>query len=581
MAGQFEISESECGMTALPRTSSYQRAAERTIEVLLNCYIREYAQPKGALQVLGRDQLPTPLMGAAAALRLEFPHLGKTCLVAIELPLRSCYHYRSEPYLLGPSPLPRVLDWQALATLIIDELSSEYPQAFNAELLHQVGNSFAHMQQFLAHLPSLPLQGEPLQIYLRSERSLAAGHRHHPTPKAREGMDEHELFQYSPELGGEFQLEYFAVRAQDFLHRNRLGGDQIALLQSQLSGFQEECVVGIHPWQAGFLRGQAPFQKALQSAWIRPLGRGGVAYQATASVRTLFCPDFPWFAKLSLHMRLTNCLRKNAWYELESALLLDEVLGGLEHPFGLQRFGILGEPAFTTVDIAELPDTERRFLREAFATLFRDNGPIVHSREPLLMAAALFGGRSDTSWLEQLVANIDPREWLADYCRSVVWPALYYYAEYGVVFEPHLQNTLLRLKGGRPAGALFRDLEGTKLVRDIWAQRLQGRVDPQILRSVLYSQEQAWCRFCYCLIFNQLAEVVDHLPGGDCQQLWGVVRQSLQDYLGCHGSGRSLPLVRQLLEASRLPFKANLLTRFLRERDSRATYLWIENPLRR
>jgi siderophore synthetase component len=167
-------------------------------------------------------------------------------------------------------------------------------------------------------------------------------------------------------------------------------------------------------------------------------------------------------------------------------------------------------------------------------------------------------------------------DWFSRYCRLVLWPALYFYCEHGAIFEPHLQNTLVRCREGKPVHAYFRDLEGTKLLAERWADR----VPAELAGALLYDEEQAWRRFVYCVIFNQLAEVIDCLPGIPCQELWQEVRRSLAEFLVRHGSASSRAMVARLREERQLPVKANLITRFLQARDRDAAYVGVANPLR-
>lgn len=544
-----------------PLPSSYQRAAERSMAVLLNCYLREYALPRGAVAA-ATGQLPRALKIHAHVLSIRFPHLDKACLIAHQGRLRSNYVFCSEPY--AQANISKVLDWRELASLIIAELGCEFPQAFNSELLAQVENSLGNLQQYYAHPPT---PGE--SAYLYSEQMLSAGHTYHPAPKAREGMSDTDLYAYSPELQAEFQLFYFGVSEDCFIHRSNLDTQpSLPDLQRTFSGHSDQPIVGVHPWQARFLMQQPMVQKALQDGRLTALGSGGIRFAPTASVRTLYSRHSPYFLKLSLHMRLTNCVRKNAWYELESALLLDRHWRELEHP--LENFTLLSEPAYTTVD---LQDT---LTREAFSTIYRDARPIQNSPHPVYMAAALFGGTADGQLLERALSGSDPLEWFREYCRLVVWPALHYYAHHGLIFEPHLQNTLIQVQGGKPRHCFFRDLEGTKLV----GSPLSEKMHPEVSRSLHYSQEQAWRRFAYCVIFNQLSEVVQHLTEVPAAELWAATRQSLHDYHAAYGNRESQRIIVRLLGERKLPVKANLITRFLREKDRNATYVWVENPLR-
>ena len=63
--------------------------------------------------------------------------------------------------------------------------------------------------------------------------------------------------------------------------------------------------------------------------------------------------------------------------------------------------------------------------------------------------------------------------WWESYVRLIADPVLDAYFRHGVVLEPHLQNALVGIDGdGRPAQAIFRDLEGLKLARSAGVDRM-------------------------------------------------------------------------------------------------------------
>ena len=101
--------------------------------------------------------------------------------------------------------------------------------------------------------------------------------------------------------------------------------------------------------------------------------------------------------------------------------------------------------------------------------------------------------------------------------RHVAPPALHALFGHGVVFEPHLQNVLIGVDGdGFPAQAVFRDLEGVKLVTPRHDQALAA-MKPEVARALSYDAERGWHRVAYCLFVNHLAEIAaaiaDRHPG--------------------------------------------------------------------
>ena len=117
--------------------------------------------------------------------------------------------------------------------------------------------------------------------------------------------------------------------------------------------------------------------------------------------------------------------------------------------------------------------------------------------------------------------------WWDAYVRHVAPPVLRAYLEHGVVLEPHLQNVLVSVDDdGMPIRAIFRDLEGTKLLPGPWASFLAGLPEP-VARAMTYDAERGWDRVVYCLFVNHLAEVAaavaDLCPPLE-RELWRLAR---------------------------------------------------------
>jgi siderophore synthetase component len=88
------------------------------------------------------------------------------------------------------------------------------------------------------------------------------------------------------------------------------------------------------------------------------------------------------------------------------------------------------------------------------------------------------------------------------------------------------------------------------------------------------TREAGWERLVYCLFVNNVLEVAaavaEHHPGVD---VWGAVRGELERH-------REVPGVEDLLDASTLPGKTNLLLRWTRADGADARYLPLPNPFR-
>ena len=287
--------------------------------------------------------------------------------------------------------------WAELAGLIADELTSATGVA-NDEFGAQVRSSHAAMTAIgtaraaagaagavTADLgrrcPVAPLRGAVLSRYLASEQALVAGHRFHPAPKAR-GGDPREWLPFAPEAGARFPLRFLAVRGDaldddgDTTGLDRLGSP------AGPAGYH---LLPAHPWQLGLLSGQPWLRRALRDRLLIDLGAGPRDVVPTSSVRTVYDPAADLFCKFSLNVRITNCVRKNSWYELAGAVALTGLLGLVFADVAVRFPGaaVLGEPGYRTVALAagEAAEGLSVIVREGLS------GCLASGATPLLAAA--------------------------------------------------------------------------------------------------------------------------------------------------------------------------------------------------
>ncbi|GGP11728.1 iron transporter [Nonomuraea glycinis] len=527
-------------MHGLALTSPAEEAEGATLAALLRCCVREVAGPRGlvwpappyVLLRVGGELLRARTRGGAA-LRFE----GR----------------------------PERLEAGAWHPLTTDELvrlaqaDLGRGRGHNEEFAGQVAASRTAMAVILrARAAAVP----PADPWLASEQALVYGHPFHPSPKARGGRG---WLRYAPEAHASFPLRLLGVRADALAQE----GDVTALdgLGEAPAGYR---LLPAHPWQLDLLR------PALGGELV-DLGPGP-AVMPTSSVRTVYAPDAGVCLKFSLDVRITNCVRKNAWYELAGAVELTRRLTPIFHDISRKHPGTrwLPEPGYRSADLGPR-------LLEGLGVIVR-TGPWLGGSPGVtpILAGALAAGSPAPEALGR-----DPLAWWTAYVSAVARPVLELYFTHGVILEPHLQNVLVDLDAsGLPVAAVFRDLEGAKLVT--------GRHDltglaPQVARAVSYDAERGWARVVYCLLVNHLVEIAatvaghgaDGEDGADGEgeilpELWKAAREILLQQAG--ELGWPLPL-SDLLAGSPLPAKANLSVRWARAADRSAGYVPIANPL--
>ncbi|WP_431025853.1 IucA/IucC family protein [Halomonas sp. H5] len=580
------------------------QAGTHSIRALLNAYCREVAAPAGDLvwdSPFGARAWPQAIhqhrrLRGGHVLQVSLPLSGQWLLIAVERPSITLNHaYRSEPFGAGFGKPWQALDWQRLARMLLDELALRFDQPFNDELLAQIGNSVELMGEFIAGAGTDDWgQGEA--AYLRSEQSLTFGHAFHPTPKSREGVALDAIRRYSPELGAAFPLHYFAVAAGDLAQASHLDEDAYTQLERQLPdlplppGYR---ALPVHPWQVEHIRGLAVVRQALDGGRLLDLGPAGDPWYPTASVRTLFQPGRDRFLKCSLHVRLTNCVRKNAWYELESAVAVSRLLGEEARALGetFPTLTLMAEPGFVTADFRDQPWEARVALREAFGLILRQTPAWGEDETPVLAAALFAESPAGDSPLEREVMRLArhrglSREeaalcWFEAYLEHLVPPMLFALCRLGVVFEPHLQNVVVGLRHGLPSHIYIRDLEGTKLLPEQWPDERLTSLTERARASVRYPEALGVKRIGYCLLINNLAQAVFFLARDDAElepRLWQCLGASLTRYQRHHGNAFSARLIDRLLEGEPWPNKTNLLNRVLKRADRASEYVPLASP---
>ncbi|WP_426165427.1 IucA/IucC family protein [Pseudoduganella sp. R-31] len=589
-------------------SAAYCAASQRSLETLLNCYCREVAIPEGHASVgplFGQNDWPLALRCALAtgqALHIVLPRLDSRVVVAVQDDSPTAnYRYLSALYCKSAGQPWALLDWRMLADLIIRDLAAKTGQPYNHELLAQIEDSVQVTTAILEAPWPNAMPSDPLAAYLDSEQSLTYGHPFHPAPKSRQGFSAEDLRRYSPELRGGFPLHYFAVQRDAVLQQSTLAqscGDILAAQAPQgVVAGDDYLLVPAHPWQARWLLEKPLIAAAMRDGRIRHLGAQGELYYPTSSVRTLYQPGNPYFYKFSLHVRLTNCVRKNAVYELEGALQVNRIMSGLI-PELRERFpgaAIMPEPAFLSVNLRDGDADAKREITEGFGLILRgnfDQHNLLPGAVPLL-AGALFGnhvlGEARLSALLRQIAERERMapeavavEWFSRYVQQMMYPVLHCYFAHGVVFEPHLQNVVIGLVGDWPAQAFLRDFEGVKLVQEEWgASRLSG-VSQRAQAALQYDRERGWKRIAYCLFVNNFCEAIHQLAAGNPalqQRLWTQVRHHLQQYQHLHGTTESAARIASVLDGEPLPAKGNLCNRFLKQADRAADYAPFVNPL--
>lgn len=553
---------SDSAPTTLTGTLTLPTADDAVAHTLLNCLLREVSGPEHQTAI-DDGTLLIRLPRHDALLRVG---LRRTSLLG-------AHRFRG-PVEIREAGTWRPLGWEALAGVVHDELALRTGHV-NEEFLDQVRSTHRGVTSAL-DAGAL----EPDDAFRASEQSLLFGHRFHPTPKARSGGAA-DWAAYAPEVGAEFPLRMLAVRSDLVVEEHVDPRDLVALdRHAPVKVPAGHTFLPAHPWQWELMQELPQVQQALAQGDLVDLGDGPATVWPTSSVRTVH--DGQGFLKFSLHVRITNCLRKNASYELTGAVALTRRLAPVAADLAARFPGtvLLREPAYRSLALGD--DDE---ALEGFAVIVREGLDRARPGTRVLLAAAVADeyptGPAHLSRLLPAADDTTLLAWWAAYLRLLVPPVVAAYCDHGVVFEPHLQNVLVAVDDdGMPVQVLLRDLEGTKLVPDHAPNAaFLASLPETVARPMTYDAQRGWDRVVYCLVVNHLAEVLaavaDLAPALEAR-LWQEVRTVL---LACADRHPDDPRLRALLAGVPLPAKANLFTRWERLADREAGYVRLASPL--
>jgi len=620
------------------------KSEQHALTNIINCYLREFAIPNQDLSIdESDDDLPLCLRDNRACLStrlltIRFPVANEAASAKIVLPVAYFSHLgkcqlSGAPWLKARGQSWACLNIYQLVDYLQSYIATRYQIDINQELKYQIDNSISVTTAFLqtsanhatSYQQDVQQDKSTVNGYIDSEQALLWGHAYHPSPKSRQGVDMTSLLAHSPETQSQFALFWFKVDSSlvgyigkdtKTILRNIArtlladAGDLPKSINSDTDSLHPDSDTDwvyypCHPWEADGILANPTIKRAVTSGYMIPLGLTGKAVSPTSSVRTLYHHQLSHFIKCSIHVRLTNCIRKNAWYELHSAVYLNSILDKIDHSKRLTApaFKLMLEPGAATLDMsAKFPDDDSsstQFITESFGMLFRESFTTdeIKYLTPQVAAALFtedkFGDSVIERQLQKHCVHTGQRDneyssydtlaclWFSRYANTLIDGTFDYFFNHGVVFEPHLQNTVIGFHQGLPTCVWIRDLEGTKLVDSLWSLADATGLSERCKQSIRYSKAAGWSRIAYCVFVNNLSEAIFYLCRGAQSaeileaRLWQHVKDILMNWQLVYGTQ---PEIQDLLDGGSLPSKTNYKTRLLTLADKHSAYVMLPCP---
>jgi len=580
-----------------------QISEETNFNALLNSYCREFTNWTRYAGIPKYDASLADYLATTTNrlhIRFDFSNIGYKVYAPLKFYADSGRHVFNFPVVARNIETDAIaaIDIYRFMELAIQFSADEFPDAAADVVKERLSNSVENLQKFLSFFQQ---NGKPVNFakmnFIAAEQSLFLGHNAHPLPKGRAGFNnDEELFKYSPETKGSFQLSYFLIATANITEKNAEGFDITDLFKIELSEstnaetialldqYPNHKVVPMHPWEADYLLNQPSVQAMQAEKLLFYLGQFGEAYTPTSSVRTVYNANSDWMLKFSLHVKITNSQRVNLVRELyrgyDVSKLLKTTLGKAakaEFP----EIEFITDPAFITVnyqgeniDGFNISIRHNPFKGEEagknvtlLAALCQDGLP---GQKPRLVHVIEEASINKNKNLAHTAVN-----WFKQYLHLCVAPIVGLYNHYGMAFEFHQQNVMVELdKDFYPAKLYFRDNQGY-FFSESKAEALQKAYTEIAAESgSIVPNEYIIPKLTYYLLINNILGVVNALASNglaDEKTLIDLVYLEFKQFENSDTTG----LVDYIINRRSWEVKGNLLTNLCNIDEASAP---IDNP---
>ncbi|WP_394547893.1 IucA/IucC family protein [Priestia aryabhattai] len=378
--------------------------------------------------------------------------------------------------------------------------------------------------------------------------------------KGRTGFGYDDYLRFAPEQKQEIQLSWIAVEKQiaSFHSLDTLGFNDVMkqeLSAETLAKFEKELrtqdlstsdyyYIPVHEWQ--WLNVIVPlFAEYIANDLIVPLGEGKDQYLPQQSIRTFVNTTNRDKYHVKLPMSILNTLVYRG-LPSERTVIAPQVT---QHIKGIRdrdtflkdtcKVGLLGEVATLNVTqptFASIKNAPYQYL-EMLGVVWRESiyQELEEGEHAITLAALLHVDSEGQALVSSYIkrSGLTPNEWIDALTSAVLPPLLHYLYQYGTVFSPHGQNTVLVLKNNKPVRIIMKDFVDDVNISDQPFEELQQLSFE--LKEVLRSEEpEGLTQFIltglFICHFRYLASILEEHEGVEEEDFWKCVRAEILHY---------------------------------------------------
>jgi siderophore synthetase component len=378
--------------------------------------------------------------------------------------------------------------------------------------------------------------------------------------KGRIGFGYDDYLNFAPEHQKEVRLSWIAVAKTIATFQSIEGLKYEDLLAEELSekersSFEEKINVQgenpsdyffmpVHEWQWKNVLIQN-FPEELAEKTIIPLGEGNDSYLPQQSIRTFVNTTHKEKHHVKLPMSILNTLVYRG-LPSERTLIAPQVTELIKRIADNDSFLkdecrviLPGENASMNVDhryYTKVKQAPYQYL-EMLGTIWRESiyTYLDEGEQAITLAALLYEDHEHKPYVQSLIedSGLQAEAWMKTFFKVVMDPLLHYLYQYGTVFSPHGQNTIVVLKDSVPHRLAIKDFVDDVNISDQDFPELRGlsKEFKEVLRS---EPPEGLTQFIFTGLFichlRYLSHTLVNHELMDEETFWGLLAQAIQDY---------------------------------------------------
>ncbi|MBF0708775.1 IucA/IucC family siderophore biosynthesis protein [Alkalihalobacillus hwajinpoensis] len=378
--------------------------------------------------------------------------------------------------------------------------------------------------------------------------------------KGRIGFGYDDYLAYAPEHQNEVTLSWIGVSRQisSFQSIEELTFEKLVnyeLNEQDRSKFQnileektddpsQYFMMPVHEWQWKNVLIQN-FTEEIANQTIIPLGQSSDRYLPQQSIRTFVNKSNPNKHHVKLPMSILNTLVYRglpAERTLIAPKITEFIKGIYEKDSFLKdecRVILPGEIASINVNHSYYNQLENApyQYKEMLGVIFRESiyTYLEEGEQAITLAALLYEDHNGKPYIKSLIekSGMSTEEWMTQFFDVTMKPLLHYLYQYGTVFSPHGQNTILVLKDSKPSRLAIKDFVDDVNISDQPFEELNYLTDE--LKDVLRSEPpEGLTQFIFTGLFIcHLRYLSNILANGELmeeQNFWEKLAESILSY---------------------------------------------------